>query len=407
MITVILRNRKTGEEICRFPYVNKKRRDETLRNAIREISRLQETEDILKLGRTCRLKDGKLGLGIGKIYTNSKECVESTLPMETVDSVTSQKDDFVSVCTGHIRDEDLAYEEPEELMDGEGNSLGITIQAESYACGLVLNTGRTMQCGIFGMGGTQPAYFEKFTSSKVYSNSKDRCKLYESPSKLLKAMKQKLDIFKNLVDSDFQYSVEYVTAQFEQEIMSLPENKKKKWDKDMEELRNFLEELNQKEKTIHYATDAAKAVAEWEMTQKGDQPPRLSEEDLKAEAIFRMKEMGLWDKIINTFSANGKMFQHESYGIIYDLDKDARDAVEKVRGLGLYPYLVIKTETMDGNMYDVLFVSENPAEWEFERCDKDGCLTSCCVSDLNFGDTEIGEIKIRTIHSTGGLVREG
>ena len=109
-------------------------------------------------------------------------------------------------------------------------------------------------------------------------------------------------------------------------------------------------------------------------TESDEETSRLSaREEAKAEAIFRMKQIGLVDTILNDFAENGNVQVYEPpYGCGYDLESDVLKSVRKfesnhdtlvwgvVRSFRNYGYGDV---TIDAFLY----VSKNKEYWDEER----------------------------------------
>ena len=120
----------------------------------------------------------------------------------------------------------------------------------------------------------------------------------------------------------------------------------------------------------------------------------------KEEALFRMQDMSMMKTVMKKFTA-GTLMMSEFGGILYDLDEGARAAVKEAEKKGLLPYHVVKTETTVGTMYAVLYVSQEPEEWDLERYDPATGETTAYV--VNDGFSEFGTVVVKPCN--GGLAR--
>lgn len=129
-------------------------------------------------------------------------------------------------------------------------------------------------------------------------------------------------------------------------------------------------------------------------------------EQKTAEAVARMREMGMMPEAIQMFKQD-HLLQSEGRGflsgILYDLDERARKAVSVVSDNGGMPYHVIKSFTEVGTLYAVLYVSHSEEEWDMERMENDGSIFSYVYNATNPSYSEYGYIGIRP--ANGGLER--
>lgn len=133
----------------------------------------------------------------------------------------------------------------------------------------------------------------------------------------------------------------------------------------------------------------------------------MERKEMIAEAIERMKMIGLNKDAIKDFKENGKAWKSETpMGILYWLDEKEEEMVKAFEErTGAIAYHLIKNNLEFGTCYSILYVSKNKEEWKLDRQD----LVNYCplVYVENIDDeycSEYGYIGIRPIHS--GLVRE-
>lgn len=389
MIHVTLKNYDTGEILRNFSYKSETSKKKV--NAIKEVEdalkfveEMQKTEDVLGIGEPCHLKHEGFALGIMSICAN----------------------DFYQNSTGFNNNSPLNPQEPILLKTKDGETIDLRIAVESYQCGLVLNTGTfytTMLCT-----DNMPAYFEKINRSYVTTGARRTAKVYDTPNKLKKALEKKEAIFKFLTNErGYKLSVEYTTKEFQDSINDLDENKKKRWEKQMQELDDYIEFLNKKE--FSYETNAAEEMAKYEESGEcGERPAELTEKDFKPEAIKRMNSIGIPKNVIKSFEEDGRILMCSGiFGTYKILNQKAEKAIRLAKEAGVYPYLAIQTTSCDiGTITDLLYVSSTPSEWENERNELlEGFPMSCCVSDATFGTCEFGSIGIKRIGDSEGIVR--
>lgn len=125
---------------------------------------------------------------------------------------------------------------------------------------------------------------------------------------------------------------------------------------------------------------------------------------MKAEAINRMKMLGIYWKAIEEFRQEDKVNVSRS-GILYWLDETYREKVaefEKEHG-GL-AYIAIEINTEFGKLLSILYVSEHCEEWERDREELKDCTPFAYVYNLTDEYcSEFGCIGVR--NRFGGLVR--
>lgn len=110
----------------------------------------------------------------------------------------------------------------------------------------------------------------------------------------------------------------------------------------------------------------------------------------KAEAIARMKQMGIFIDIIKRFAEKGTIFQSEPSGTYSALDNRQLERVWRFeREHNALVYFVIG----NGKMENYLYVSNHPDEWERDRVDIDKKQTLAFVNNLSDSDcSEFGYI---------------
>lgn len=121
----------------------------------------------------------------------------------------------------------------------------------------------------------------------------------------------------------------------------------------------------------------------------------------KEEAVARMEELKIMGEAIRKFK-NGHILVSEAGGALFDPDKDAKRAIEETKEYGL-PYHVIFNRSSIGDMYSVLYVSNNPDEWVSEHYSRREHTIPANVYNAGMGFSEIGMIGI--VPANGGLVR--
>ena len=133
---------------------------------------------------------------------------------------------------------------------------------------------------------------------------------------------------------------------------------------------------------------------------------KVSMENMKAEAIKRMKWWKLHPNVIRDFE-NGVLNASEHMGMWYWLDDDDKKLVEDwAKESGYLPYHVIKSFTEFGELLSILFVENTKEEWKADAEDaKYGIQFSYVINKTDPFCSEYGSIGVRP--SFGGLVRVG
>lgn len=125
----------------------------------------------------------------------------------------------------------------------------------------------------------------------------------------------------------------------------------------------------------------------------------------KAEAVKRMRKLGIMEQPIKEFEEEGKVNLSENGGILFWLNEEEQEMVrefeEKHDGL---VYHVIKRYTNIGLLYSLLYVSKYAEEWEMDMEDLGAGQALAYTVNKDMPDcSEFGSIGIQP--SIGGLVR--
>lgn len=131
------------------------------------------------------------------------------------------------------------------------------------------------------------------------------------------------------------------------------------------------------------------------------------------EAILRMKKLNLFDTIISGFEKDQSLLQYSEPtplgGILYSVknnpewEKMVKEFEEKNNAL---VYHVIHSYTELGELLDLLYVSDNEEEWEYDLEDLENwCALSYCINLTDDMCSEYGTIAIKP--AAGGLIRVG
>lgn len=127
----------------------------------------------------------------------------------------------------------------------------------------------------------------------------------------------------------------------------------------------------------------------------------------KAEALARMKLLGIFPEAIKQFYQDGKVSISEPpFGALYWAEGWDLDRIEQFEeDQNALVYLIIRSYTAYGKMDSYLYVSHNEDEWESDREDLRNRLPVAYT--LNLGDPQLSELGYISIEKTvaDGLVR--
>lgn len=127
----------------------------------------------------------------------------------------------------------------------------------------------------------------------------------------------------------------------------------------------------------------------------------------KAEAIQRMKALGLYGPYIKAFEKTNEIFLSEMIGGVYEFDSN-KELVAKIKEFeaehNALVYHVIHTFTVIGELYSFLYVSDYDEEWEMDNSDIDDGYALAYVWNKNDEwCSEFGSIGVQG--KFGGVVR--
>lgn len=133
----------------------------------------------------------------------------------------------------------------------------------------------------------------------------------------------------------------------------------------------------------------------------------ISFEEKKAEAISRMKMLGIFPETIKQFERDGKISRSDPpVGAYYWVEGEELEAIRKFEQEHNYlVYTVIRSYTSIGMMDSYLFVGDDREEWELDRSDfKEGCAFTYTVNYDAPDCSEFGSIGFK-LGIAAGLVR--
>lgn len=139
---------------------------------------------------------------------------------------------------------------------------------------------------------------------------------------------------------------------------------------------------------------------------------KVSKEMKKAEAIKRMKKMGLFDEAIKQFEEDDlvnisepqEMFGYK-IGALYWLDDEQKRIVKVFEEeYNALVYLVVRSYTNFGLMDNIFYVSDYKDEWFMDNTDLDENYASVYVINHDMPDcSEFGNILWK--EASGGILR--
>lgn len=132
----------------------------------------------------------------------------------------------------------------------------------------------------------------------------------------------------------------------------------------------------------------------------------ISIEEKKAEAIRRMKMLGIFPETIKQFEAGYVSRSEPPFGAYYWVEGEELEALRKFEEEhDCLVYTVVRSYTSIGMMDGYLFVGDDVEEWELDRDDlKDGYAFSYTVNHNAPDCSEFGTIGIK-LSVAAGLVR--
>lgn len=132
----------------------------------------------------------------------------------------------------------------------------------------------------------------------------------------------------------------------------------------------------------------------------------ISIEEKKAEAIHRMKMLGIFPETIKQFEAGYVSRSEPPFGAYYWVEGEELEALRKFEEEHDYlVYTVVRSYTSIGMMDSYLFVGDDVEEWELDRDDlKEGYAFSYTVNYDAPDCSEFGTIGIK-LSVAAGLLR--
>jgi hypothetical protein len=347
-----------------------------------DLARMQETDDILKIGKNLCVKDW----GFKSYFTAG--LVGNTMSKEGSMTCITGSNSFIFGST-----ENLDIEEPNNVLlyndelPNKVEELPLKVGFVFYEEGWVLGNGKT-NCNIFNIMGSK-SYIASIGSRNIRTSSISGAKIFKTKKSMLDFLTKHREALEYCVETyGYHISMQPTNSYFETSYQETL--KGKSLEKDIaisNEINELIDAINQSAISDGY--------------DESHLPSEATIETMQAEVIYRMKKLNLWDVIIDEYRKSGKVYMSE-YGIIYELDDAAKKVVNEVLDKGYIPYHVVHTSTTIGEMYNVLYVSDDISNWKYERGNVDGYLYNVTYN-VTIDDCEYGENCF--IGGTGGLTR--
>lgn len=134
---------------------------------------------------------------------------------------------------------------------------------------------------------------------------------------------------------------------------------------------------------------------------------KATKEQIKQEAVARMKLLNLHPNVINEFQNEGKLnYSEGTLGILYwatDEMKQIVESFENKTGYTVY-HLIDNNSELIGHMLTLLYVSTERDEWTYDRRDILNDCPLAYVENMTYPDcSEFGSVGVRP--ANGGVVR--
>lgn len=131
-------------------------------------------------------------------------------------------------------------------------------------------------------------------------------------------------------------------------------------------------------------------------------------EEKKAEAVVRMKQLGIFDQTIRQFERNGLISRSDPpFGAYYWVEGEELEAIHRFEAeYNALVYTVIRTYYVNGVIMDsYLYVSDHKEEWQDDFMDINEWTPYAYVVNHQDPDfSEFGRIQVR-LGPAAGLIR--
>ena len=337
------------------------------------ISEEQQKTDFLGLGFTCEVTDAGITsyCSYGAVMSNDPEEVNGA-------TVRHERGSTL------IGASNVTIKEPVPVRirkDERTQEISLRLFVTAFPEGYVLDVGKTSS-NIFGV--RSKMYLATIGTKNIRFGGLGNCHVFPTVKSVLGFVTKHRAVFNHMADNGYNFTVCPVCPQFAIDMNDVPEKDKKF----LEPLSVLLNEIN-----------AYEVASEEDATLTGTATP----EEMHQEAINRLTKLGVWDRVIEHFRKESKVFMSEFGGIVYDPNEDAKKAIAEVSGDSHLPYAVIRTQTTLGDMYCVLYVSSDKGNWERERADRHGYCEAYGYNATEPNFSEYGSAQIQ--QENGGLVR--
>ena len=132
---------------------------------------------------------------------------------------------------------------------------------------------------------------------------------------------------------------------------------------------------------------------------------KATKEQMKQEALARMKLLKLYSVLLEDFEDGKISYSEGEFGRLYRVKRKVEEVVQKFENrTGYLVYHVINNDTSIGHMLTLLYVSTEMDEWAADKQDlQEGCPLAY-VENMTYPDcSEFGSVGVRP--ANGGVVR--
>lgn len=321
-------------------------------------------------------------LGSTTIYSNDGELSNYKQKEGTENTTFGRNSSLISPTTVK---ENKEYDYPEITVTTADGEKKIKIGVDLYEEGFIINTNKM---GSSFLGSPYVQYYNKITKgsrySRIYTCKKIAAKQFKNLTQVIKEFKKQEYLLKSFAQSQgYEYTLEYASSFFEETYKNELDKNEKKKAKHCEQMRQIDELLAR----INEVPD--------------EEPERVYGNSQKEEALIRMKELSLDNRLIDKFNNKGEVLISDIGGAWFDLDDNAKELINSIEKTGNLVYHVLRT----GPMYSALFVSKDKNYWPEERYDKRTNLiyAYATMGQGGYNSYEGGDIQVTPV--AGGLNR--
>ena len=134
---------------------------------------------------------------------------------------------------------------------------------------------------------------------------------------------------------------------------------------------------------------------------------KVSKNRKQKEAVKRLQELGVLAEAIQLFSEQGKVhISMPPYGILYDLTREQEEMLKRFEAKrDALVYMVLKTDTPEGEMDSYMYVSDCQEEYANDLADLEKGVALAYVVNRKYPDyPEVGYIGVMP-SKFGGVLR--